>query len=304
MPIDPSISALTAAGLPGSLFSFGMPCLKWKLVGGFKTHWGWTGFDATISPPNRYLTRTVVYTVMDTYLGETSTKVTTSQENMDRISGAVTGQSPPGGTGPIGGGAPVVYNGDTRQTTDTGPRDLGGGYIDRQIWQVTYSNQYTMGQLESDADSLIDGFDPSSVPNQTITALAYPTDGNPTAGCFATFFPPGRYAYPQLGHSTFGTPMPAPTLGAAAIAGYAPANQFLQSFGTAGFGKIVGYLAMAGDYCLKTYTVDAGGQFIGSPTCLSGRGSCSSWFRVAPPAPYATGRNTYVVAVPNCQCGN
>jgi hypothetical protein len=179
----------------------------------------------------------------------------------------------------------------------------GSNATRRQIWQVTLSNQYLLSGLEADVDALLAGFDPATVPNQTITPLAYPADGNPTAGMFATILIPSPYNYPHLLTPTMGSPMSQPTLGAAAISAYNP-NLFVQDFGTSGMGKVEGFISMAGDYCLKTYTINPAGQLIGSPTCASGRGTCSSWFKVTPPSPYVPGQNTYIVALPNCQCGN
>ncbi|HXD00257.1 MAG TPA: hypothetical protein VN048_13025 [Verrucomicrobiae bacterium] len=300
--IDPSVPGLAAAGLPGSLLSFGMPCLKWKLAAAFKTHWGFDGYDSTISPPNKYLTKTVVYTVINTFAGQSGTGITNSVITIDRMSGVVSGNAPDG-EGPIGGGAPIVYSGDTVKTTDTGVVVTGSNATTRQIWQVTLSNQYTLAALEADVDALLAGFNPDVVPINTITPLAYSADGNPTAGEFATILVPAPYNYPHLLTPTMGSPMSQPTLGAAAISAYNP-NLFVQDFGTSGMGKVEGFISMAGDYCLKTYSIDPAGQFIGSPTCVSGRGSCSSWFKVTPPAPYVPGQNTYVLAVPNCQCGN
>jgi hypothetical protein len=305
--IDPSVSGLAAAGLPGSLFSFGTPCLKWKLVGAFKTHWGYTGFDGSISPPNRYLTKTIVYTAIGTGPGGTSESTSTTVFNIDRFSGAVT-SIPPGALDieNLPTPAPVTYNGDTIATADTGVQIPAPGYTSRQIFQVTLSNQYTMAELEGDVDALIAGFDPATVGNQTFTGLAYPADPNPEGGVLATQAIGSPYNYP---YGNTGAPAYQPTLGAAAIAAYAPATQFLQSFNSAGFGKIVSFLAMAGDYCLKTYALapdatDKGEHFVGPPTCVSGRGSCASWFEVTPPTPFVPNENTYVLAVPNCQCGS
>jgi hypothetical protein len=286
----------------GSLFSFGTPCLKWKLAAAFKTHWGFDGYDSTISPPNKYLTKTVVYTVIDTFAGQTGTGIVNSVITIDRMSGVVSGRAPDG-EGPIGGGAPIVYIGDTVKTTDTGVIVTGSNATRRQIWQVTLSNQYPLAALEADVDALLAGFDPATVPNQTITPLAYPGDANPTAGEFATILIPSPYNYFHLLTPTMGSPMSQPTLGAAAISAYNP-NLFVQDFGTSGMGKVEGFISMAGDYCLKTYTINAAGQFIGSPTCVSGRGSCASWFKVTPPSPYVPGQNTYVLAVPSSPIKN
>jgi len=283
--------------LTWSLFSFGTPCLKWKLAAAFKTHWGFTGYDATISPPNRYLTKTVVYTVTDTFAGQSSTSVVTSVINVDHMSGAVTG-SAPDGEGPIGGGAPVIFTGDTVQTTDTGVIVTGSNATRRQIWQVTLSNQYSLTTLERDVDALLAGFDPASVANQTITSLVYPADPNPTAGEFATLFAPAPYNYPQV---LVGNPA-APTLGALAITGYALAGQFVQSFFTAGMGKVEGWFAMAGEYALVNYILNSvTGQPIGRPTCVAGRGGCSTWVNIGP-LQYVPGQATYTVLNPNTTC--
>ena len=53
--IDPS-------SLPaGSLFSFAAPCLKWKLLAAFKTHFGIPGFLTS----TRYLQKTITETYIE-----------------------------------------------------------------------------------------------------------------------------------------------------------------------------------------------------------------------------------------------
>ncbi len=305
MLIDASVSGLAAAGLPGSLLALGgAPCLKWKLAAAFKTHWGWNGFDSSISPPNKYLTKSVLYSQTATVAGQTTFSHTLTAQTIDRISGQVSGTPPPFGEGPITGGAPVVFGGDTQQLTDTGVVVVGSNATLRQSWRVNLSNQYTLAMLEGDVDALLDGFNPDLVPNQTITPLAYPTESNSDAGILAVVdLVPN--SYPILITPTYGSPMPQPSLAAAAISAYNP-NIFPQDFGTSGMGKVISFLTMAGAYCLKTFTVtldDQGEHLIGTPACVSGRGSCSQWFKVTPPSPIVPGKNTYVMAVPNCRCG-
>lgn len=312
MLIDPSVSSLAAAGLPGSLLSFGAPCLKWKLVAACKTHWGWTGYDSTISPPNKYLTKTVVYTTLyQTIIGgvvtSAQTETFTWQGNIDHISGAVTG-----GPNVYGEGLPgstVSYQGDTQKTAIAGPTEIGSSYWETQTWVTTLSNPYTIAQLEGDVDALLGQVDPDLLAIQTLTVIAYAADNVPLGGSQAARLIPGGYAAISAGNVPFNpiplTGSPAsvsqPTLGPAAFSAYNP-NLFLPDFGNAGMCKMVGWLAMAGDYCLKTFTVSQSGTPVGQPLCVNGRGTCSNWFKVTPPSPLVPGQETYVVAVPNSQC--
>ena len=150
--------------------------------------------------------------------------------------------------------------------------------------------------------SVLAGFDPATVPSQTLTHLNYPVDSQPLGAEQALGLIPLPYGYPRLPFEPSGAPGALSALGAAALSAYMPANAL--NFNTAGFAKVIGYLAMAGDYCLKTYTLNTAGQLVGSPTCISGRGSCSSWFKVSPSTPYVAGENTYVLAMPNRRCGS
>ncbi len=287
--IDPSTLAA------GSRFSFGQPCLSWKLVAAFKTQWGWTGFDPGIVPVNMYLTRKVDYRV----IGDGGfDKTTTAVFFMDRFSGAVT--SDPPGAQDIenlpGNILPVTHQGNTVQIADTGDQD---GV--RQIFTVTLSNPYTMEQFSTDVDALLGNFDPATVPNKTFTEIAYSAEG-PGDSLFVAIqamqaFPGG---YPPL--ISFNENVPLQNLGDAALAGYVP---IFPGFSTQpAMVKIWGFISMAGTYCLRTYAIDAGGNPVGSPTCIQGSGNCGSFFKVTPPSPFVYGQNTYVVVVPNCRCGS
>jgi hypothetical protein len=310
MLVDPSVNGMAAAGLPGSLLSFGLPCLKWKLLCGVKTHWGFDGFDATVSPPNKYLSLTVVLKEIFAPAIGTQPSPSTFEQTLDRISGNAIAQTgdpsllnAPGLFGsPILPGYSAQVLSDAHQIITQGPFSIGPGATQTNVWDITLSAPYAMAQLESDVDALIDAVDLTTVPAQSLELLAYDTDPGPLGGTLASVLIPAAYNYPIIatGNPPYGTAIATPGLGAAAFAAYNPG--FETSFGLAGMCKLVGWLAMAGDYCLRTFTVDNQQQPIGQPTCVSGRGSCGTWFRVAPPSPVVAGQNTYVLAVPNSQC--
>jgi hypothetical protein len=317
MLIDPSVQSLANAGLPGSLLSFGTPCLKWKLFAACHIHWGFNGYDSAIYPANRYLAKTVVFTdqlittndstgVSTTYTyPDSGTYVIT----VDRISGAGMQSGVPVGEGPIGGGGIITYQGDTQKTVDGSFTQNYGGvtYQNVKIWVVTLSNQYTFAMLDADLDALIAQIDPDDYPVQTLTPIAYSADPNPAGASAAMAFIPAPYNYPFMNSPPFvefGVSYPVGSLAAAAISAYNPLrrNGGASPLSNPGMMKLAGWLAMAGDYCLKTYTATYGGTIdAASPPCVSGRGTCSSWFFVQA-SPATPGGNSFVAAIPNCQC--
>jgi hypothetical protein len=308
MLINPSISSLP----PGSVLSFGQPCLSWKLAAGFKTHWGYTGFDLSVPFPNRYLTKTVAYRVISASPFGNADTTTTSVFSVDRFSGDITADPPDAndienGVDPY----PITYQGDTVQIADSGVLTIGSNTTERQIYTTTLSNPYAIGQLEADVDALLATFDPATVPNDTFSELAYLAQGdNGTnyglgdgliAAIDALSGIPAPYGYPPI--IDFSGPSPLNNLGAAALAAYSPGVSGV--FGTIiapGLVKVIGYISMAGLYCLKSYTIDPAGNPIGTPTCIQGTGGCGSFFKVVAPSPFVLGQETYVVAVPNGRC--
>jgi hypothetical protein len=334
MLTDPSVSALP----PGSLLSFGMPCLKWKLAGAFKTHWGALGFDANPAPfPSRYLKQTVVYKQSE--FGVVGANTGTYVQTMDKFTGQIGGPEVPGigipgflpgplligFTAPPDGSGSGSFGGDGAfnfSLTRNGNTSLSAslvqsapGFENNQSWEITLSDEYTFVQLEADVDALIEGFDPATVPNQTFTQLAYTklgddgTDEGLLSALFAMELIPSPYGYaPLIGN--FQIPYALGRLGAAALAAYNTGRPEI-SGEPPGFAKVVGFISMAGAYCLKTYTVvdpatenDPSTTPIGLPTCVNGSGSCAQFFKVSPPTPYVVGQNTCVILTPNGRCGS
>jgi hypothetical protein len=302
---------MTATGLPGSLLSFGAPCLKWKLLAGVKAHWGFDGFAATVSPPNRYLSIAINFTSTENPSFGPGQPPESFTQTLDRISGNAVAQTgevsllnyPGAGGIALPPGVTVQVVSDTHQIITQGPFSLGVGITQTNVWDITLSEPYTMAQLEADVDALIEAVDLTTVPAQSLELLAYEADPDPIFGALAAALIPAAYNYPIIssGNPPYDSPIPIPSLAAAAFAAYSPGGLFTE--GTGGMCKLAGWLAMAGDYCLRTFTVNDQQQPIGPATCVSGRGSCGAWFRVAPPSPVVPGQNTYVVAAPNCQCG-
>jgi hypothetical protein len=312
------MSLIDPASLPaGSAFSFMQPCLSWRLAAAFKTHWGYTGFDLAQNPdlqfPNRYLTKTVSYRVIvNSPFGNEDT-TTISTFTVDRFSGVITAD-PPGAVDIENGfnPYPITYGGDTVQIADSGVVTTGSNTTERQIYTTTLSNPYLISQLESDVDNLLAAFDPATVPDKTLTELAYLAQGdngtgNPSLGLglIAAIDAMGDIpgGYPPF--IQFGSPIPLNALGAAALAAYSPG--IFGPFGTdvaPGMVKVIAFISMAGLYCLRTYIIDDFGNPVGTPTCVNGSGGCGSFFKVAPPSPYSLGQETYVVFTPNGQCGS
>ncbi len=162
------------------------------------------------------------------------------------------GRSTPGGAFRLA--RTVTFTGDT--TLVVSEQDIAPGWDELRTWTFTLSDQYTFAMLDADLDALIATVDHTKYPVQTLTPIAYPVDGNPAGASAAMALIPEPYNYPFMDSPPFvsfaGVSYLVPTLAAAAISAYNPTNTGASN-GLAGPGmiKLVGWLAMAGDYCLE-----------------------------------------------------
>jgi hypothetical protein len=282
--------------LPG-LFSFATPCLRWKIIQAIKAHNGFPGFIAPYR--RRYLDMLVTYTVDDRALGSGFGITTTSQlYSIDRITGGLTPTSANVETAPY---LPFPYTGLTPS-------------VEGSVWQVSedhyihtvtdpnfgivvtvdvqLSNQYTLAMLESDTDDLLATIDINQVNWFTLVSTQNGALDDPTR-----LLPP-QYTY---GPSQFPGPVSIPQLGAAAWSVLVPEPVGNTTWIPNVYAKAIGYFAMAGNYCEKTFLLDYNGAPL-SNSCSSGVGTCAGEFLVKPP-PLTDRENAYVLIVPNCVCG-
>ena len=306
--------------MTSSLFSFSTPCLRYKLICALKGQYGWPGF--TLGNLKRYLNSVTTITVDYTQLtyengipvgGGVQTWTITS--SIDRITGA-TGPTTitPDTTidAPGYGSTPLPYGVDLNnlptgwtvtettftQVILTPEPPLLGNVVTTIV--TTLSNEYTVGQLEADVDALIAGVNPDSQPWNT---FQYVGSANP----FGPYTPnsdprsmlPGEVNYYYLPRGGISSPE---NFSAAAWSVFAPGFVFGDNWFENGGMKMIGYVAMAGNYCEKTFLID-NNQNLLDENCESGAGSCSATFEVTAP-PLTPGQNAYVVIVPNCQCGD
>ncbi|HEX3800768.1 MAG TPA: hypothetical protein VH413_18890 [Verrucomicrobiae bacterium] len=157
---------------------------------------------------------------------------------------------------------------------------------------VQLSNQYTLTMLESDTDDLLATIDVSQVNWFTLVSTQNGALDDPTR-----LLPP-QYTY---GPSQFPGPVSIPQLGAAAWSVLVPEPVGNTTWIPNVYAKAVGYFAMAGNYCEKTFLLDYNGAPL-SNSCSSGVGTCAGEFMVQPP-PLTDSENAYVLIVPNCVCG-
>ncbi len=281
-------------------FSFGTPCLRWKIIEATKPQYGIAGF----LPPyhNRYLTMTVNYTQDNSALGPGFGSITATQPfTIDRITGLRTPLFANDAAAPF-----LLPPYDPSQTVNTPGSEWTISeteythtvtdpiYGTKIIVDVTLSNQYTLAQLDGDCQALINAIDPATVDWFT---LVHTDGGNPGPGDPTTLLP-AQYMYGSI----FGpTPYPIPTLGAAAWEALLFGNVGGGNFQSNAYTKAIGYFAMAGNYCEKTFNIDDSCNLLASG-CVSGVGNCASEFLVTPP-PINDQTNAYVLIQPNCACG-
>jgi hypothetical protein len=283
--------------IPG-LFSFGTPCLRWKIIEAVMAHNGFPGFMAPYR--TRYGNMLVTYSVDNRPLGggfgvQTSTQLFT----IDRLTGARTPgsfneeQAPylpfPYNTGLPGSDTTSIWEVSETRYVHTVVQPFTGVIVTAD---VQLSNPFTLSQLEADADALLATIDVSKVDWFTLVSTSNDAFADPTN------LLPAQYMYGGL---QIPGPVAIPTLRAGAWSALLPGPVGDESWQPNIYAKAVGYFAMAGNYCRKTFLVD----YIPNPisnSCASGRGSCGNEFKVEPPTP-TDNVNSYVLVVPNCVCG-
>jgi hypothetical protein len=284
------------------MITFNTPCLKWKLVVAEKLQVGWPGFIAPYL--TRYLSKHVEIT---TSFGGFPPTIRIQDFSMNHF-GNVT-PSP----------NPVVAEADFPYAEDPLPTDVFGvtetWTVTESFFQnitmqsgvtikteVTLSNPYTIDILNADLDALIGAVDVNSAPWGTLTKNIAPDFGGALSDVNQLIPVQWNY-YPYLGGPVVNHPVTieAPLL-AAAYSAYLPGLVSPSEWFANSSVKAVGYVGMAGNYCLKTFVLDDQ-QNVLDESCQSGIGSCAGSFKVTPPAVNPE-NNTYIVLTPNCQCGD
>jgi len=301
------------------MISFFFPCMKWKLLSAVKSHHGYAGFAGQRF--TRYLSAAVVWnldvygpgadTPYGNYVGSTTATYNTTIARPD-------GNEIP----PRSNTVMVTFNGqsgpmpaydlilepyaDPDTLSDSGYTVLfptviasAGTILGNNIYtayptslQVTLSNPYTLEELEADVDALLAAISPDAIP-----WMDYTTNYPPSVD-FLGFNNPPAPLPAEATYSGLGTQ---PVLQAAAWSVYLPTAN--QNFTLAALGKLMSWIAVAGDYCRRDFEVDLNANPVTPPTCVSGVGSCAAIFQVTAPPGVAIGVNKYTLIIPDCQCG-
>ena len=293
------------------MFTFSTPCLRWKLIMAVKGQYGWPGFLAPYE--TRYLNKLVVIRITPTLgYGTPSQGPTTVQQQLwqlDRITGEIIFPADPGTAQAIADfpyGDPLPedpVHSETWTVTEssfTHVYNNGTNFIETE---VTLSNPYDLAILDADADALLASVSVAAMPWNTIQVVranevSFPLGPYAPSGDLTQLLPP-QVTYANI---YTGAPVPAPQLNAAAWTIYAPGYVFDDNWNPNGYAKLIGYVAMAGNNCQKTFRIDYSQKLL-SENCVTGIGSCSSPFKVCPPTLIVPGQNAYVIIQPNCQCG-
>jgi hypothetical protein len=277
--------------------------LRWKLVLANKNQNGWPGFIAPFE--NRYLNKLVVIETQPTFNYPNNPVTTRTQEWVtDRLTGAIAsadGNANADADFPYGDTLTQQPGTETWTVTETSfTHWLNNGYF-VIITTVTLSNPYTLTQLDTDTNALLSSVSILNMPWNTLIVVPSADQGLP----LGPYSPNGDLTQllpPQVTYNLTGAPGPiaVPNLNAAAWCIYAPGSVSSQNFFPNGYSKLIGYIAMAGNYCQKTYYLDYNLNLL-NQNCVSGIGSCAAPFKVTPP-PITPGTDAYVLIVPNCQC--
>ena len=292
--------------------SFCGPCLKWKFLYAAKTQPGFSGFLPPFENPYLHAHVSIQGTIGNNPDGSyiLGPPVETDYD-IDPLTGIITPNPPD---------APAAYPAfdylgshdgsdganwtiaDDHFSQMTQPNFPGTSIPQPQgRTEVTLSNLYTEAQLSADVDALAAGVNPDTIAWFTGMFVANPLD----------YLAPFPIAIPHfdanlisgtIGPGNTLPPFAVPALDAAAAYAYIPRIGGFNSSGL--LAKLFGWFQLAGNYCLKSYYVDANtGQPIGIPGCQSGQGACGSAFKVSPP-PVVPDENGYVLMkVLNCVCG-
>jgi hypothetical protein len=277
--------------------------MRWKFALFSKAQFGFNGFVA----PYRTKWLSSIATAQSDFYSPGGTILFTitaaGVDNINRLTGDIThtGDVMPLPAG-LGFAHPDWVISDTfaRQITGTpGPNAV----VTRRDWLL--SNQYAVGAVEADVDAQIALYRPD-------TLAWFKLDATPSEDFDYPPFPNGDVLDHRLPPAVVYT-CPAeqisdvPDLRAASWYVFEPSN--ITGFFTPNIGggflgyflKLVGWFALQGNYCEKTFYVDPAAAPVGTPGCVSGSGGCSGSIRIDPP-PYMAGENAYKLIVPNCQC--
>jgi hypothetical protein len=287
------------------MLSFNSPCLRWKLILATKLQAGWPGFTAPYL--TRYLNKLVVITTQPSYNYPNNTPTVRQQEWItDRLSGGIysaDGNDNANADFPYGATLNQNPPDETWEVTETYFKHVvNNGYFVIQT-EITLSNSYDLATLDADANALLSSVSVAQMPWNTLQVAVGSDEGLP----IGPYTPVGDLTAllpPQTIYDLSGAPGPiaVPQLHAAAWYVYAPGLVSSQNFFPNGYSKLIGYIAMAGNYCQKNFFIDYD-QNVLDQTCQNGVGSCSNPFKITPP-PLVVGRDTYVLVMPNCRCGS
>lgn len=292
--------------MSAGVFTFNTPCLRWKLIMAAKGQYGWPGFVAPYA--TRYLSKIVKITATPTIGGTPTTA--TQLFRMDK-GGNVFFPSP--GSALIDADFPYglplptdPVHSETWQVSETHFNHVYNNGYNFIETDVTLSDPYDLGMLEADTDALLASVSVASMPWNTIQAVfgageqSAPDGPFTPTGLLTSLLPPNV----THGDNFFsGQIINAPSLNAAAWSIYAPGFVFSDDWFPNGCWKLISYVAMAGNYCKKTITLDYA-QNVLNQVCASGQGDCRSPFKIAEPSGITPGQNSYVLIQPNCQCGD
>ena len=122
--------------------------------------------------------------------------------------------------------------------------------------QVTLSDPYDLGTLDSDANTLLSAVSVASMPWNTLQFVSDDgvsvCDGPITPGGDLTVALPPQVTYGGF----FAGGLISVPLNAAAWYVYVPGFVTSTTFFPNGYLKLIGYIAMAGNYCAQTYIID------------------------------------------------
>ncbi|HZV36156.1 MAG TPA: hypothetical protein VFB72_16385 [Verrucomicrobiae bacterium] len=288
--------------------------MRYKLVLAQKNQNGWPGFVAPFS--TRYLNKTVTITSQATqdYPSSASSTVTANYVT-DRLSGGISFVK-----GTVGVDAVFPYgemltedpvHSETWTVTDASFTHVYNNGYNYVTTQVDLSNPYDFGTLDADLNALLSSVSIASMPWNSLIIVPGPDAAQPigpytpNADLMNDLLPATDAA---TGRSVTYTgviapgPNTIPNLNAAAWAIFAPGLVSSQNFFPNGYQKLIGYIAMAGNYCQRNFFIDYNQNLL-NQNCVSGSGACNAPFKVTPP-PITPGENAYVLIVPNCQCGD
>jgi hypothetical protein len=280
------------------VITFNTPCLRWKLVAAVKLQYGWPGFTAPYS--TRYLSKLVTISSSPTF-GFTPGAWTDVQQQLYTMDheGNI---SPNDGLFHINAdfpyGAPLTEDpkhSESWEVTETYFKHIYNNGLFFTQTEVQLSDPYELTALESDADQIIASLNLADQPWNTwqsggdLTSIAaQPIENNAI---------PEQFRNAAQDNSG---PAAMTQLNSAAWYAYALGLVTASFWQPNGYMKTIGHVAMAGNYCRKTFVFDPSFNVL-NQNCLSGIGSCASTFIVTPP-PLVAGQNAVVLIVPNCQC--